>query len=531
MGIQGLRVYRHRGRYLVQYSLWDSSSRFGLDVLAGIPKADATREDFQNWLTKIRKWVENKMEELKENTDRDSMWVTEDQPRNGLFMELVYELDLDNLVVHIDTNPVYRLDHVPPPSLFLRMVGFDHYGNRAFTEKTPEEYRYNWSAPPPPPNDPAMAVYKNHTQQAGPVLIHDLLSVTESLSGVECSRVAFLEILVGHHMGTGDTGHILRVLETVSSRDRIPKEILPIVISALHPMIYPSRPVDCDDFLGFMWMTDDLCLRVTTHLDDEANLQSAMGELINHIAESKEKKGVVYGILFSIFHCVIMSIDLGAGGKCQHTSALPFLPSWYAYSRSTPGITALARLGNLLNFEMWADRLGNVEIFQSASPTIQAATMLSRMPEDICYMIAWYLYTPSDILAFMSLSPACKFVGMRMLKYPNVDGYRFLKPIPQPPRNTPSSGYASDSDGKWYNGTHFALLRSGGFEAVTEYDIIVEFGASPKFGNQKQYRGFVRFPILGGLTTPCLEYVVTSKDDRWNSRGTCMSAGQHHMTK
>jgi hypothetical protein len=63
---------------------------------------------------------------------------------------------------------------------------------------------------------------------------------------------------------------------------------------------------------------------------------------------------------------------------------------------------------------------------------VNKPTMLSKIPEEICYMIVWYLCSPVDILAFASLSPACETVAMRLLKCPHVDGLCLLKPILEP---------------------------------------------------------------------------------------------------
>jgi hypothetical protein len=161
------------------------------------------------------------------------------------------------------------------------------------------------------------------------------------------------------------TGNSLHVLESIPSRDLIPKGLFSVGLLSLHPMIFPCENVllaDYDDLPGFVRLTDNICLRTATHLNDEATLQGSMGELISHITastESKAGKGIVYGVLFSIFH-------LSAGGRCRGTAALPFLPSWYANTRSTPGITALARLGKLLHVEIEADHdLRRVDLVQT----------------------------------------------------------------------------------------------------------------------------------------------------------------------
>src|ERR1700722_4378887 len=111
MGTRGFVVYRHRGRYFARYNHWDSyPSGLGLTVLQGIPRPDATAEDFEKWLRVTREWLDSILDRLPkeledgngEEVEVDQLTVTSTQPTNDLFIEWVYELDLDHLVFHVD---------------------------------------------------------------------------------------------------------------------------------------------------------------------------------------------------------------------------------------------------------------------------------------------------------------------------------------------------------------------------------------------------------------------------------------------
>jgi hypothetical protein len=204
---------------------------------------------------------------------------------------------------------------------------------------------------------------------------------------------------------------------------------------------------------------------------------------------------------------------------------------WYAYTPSTPGITALARLGKLLDFDIEADhghRL--VKIIRSGSAAVYSENKTSRfstIPEEICYMIVLHLHDPMDILAFASLSPACRAVAMQILKYPYVDDYRLLKPIPQPPPEMPrTAGTAPRSwdersesgerSGNFYgnhdDGARFAFLNSSKFKVDAKSgNVVVKVGSSRKLPRQTQHSGRVCFPLLANAQSPNMWWVLKKR--------------------
>ena len=106
MGTHGYKVYRHKGRYYVYYNQCDSyPSIFGLEVLHEIPR-NVSKGEFEEWLRKTREYVYAQRDSQVLNDPNDgSNYVSGEQPENTLFIEWIYEIDLDNLVFHVDSQP------------------------------------------------------------------------------------------------------------------------------------------------------------------------------------------------------------------------------------------------------------------------------------------------------------------------------------------------------------------------------------------------------------------------------------------
>src|SRR6267154_3220532 len=354
MGSRGNKVYRHKGRYYVYYSPWDSyPSGFGLKVLHEIPR-NVSKEEFEEWVTKTREYVYAQRDSKVLNDPDDlTSYVSDKQPENDDFIEWIYEIDLDNLVFHVDSQPLFRLDNMPPDDVFRKAIAFDHFGHRAFFECAPVQFRYDWRAPPPTPSPDSLIAYNSCHVRSSTSTVHDLLDIPVALSSIERVRTTFMELLVTGRMTEYDVGHYVRVLKNVPDRDHIPQCMLELALYlvsfAVGPLIHsmdwwlcPPYDVDWD----FVWIRKDLCLRITTHLDDEDNLRASIGNLVDHINTKQGKVGTIYGIACSIFHCAIVRVDKDLQGTSfAHTRALPFLPSFYARKMATPGIEALSRLG------------------------------------------------------------------------------------------------------------------------------------------------------------------------------------------
>ena len=84
-------------------------------------------------------------------------------------------------------------------------------------------------------------------------------------------------------------------------------------------------------------------MHLATHPDNERNMQAAVASLVAEMVKRTDNpRGIIYGVVFSIFHCVVVRIDTQSGFTFKHSGALQFLPSFHADTPCTPGITALA---------------------------------------------------------------------------------------------------------------------------------------------------------------------------------------------
>jgi hypothetical protein len=122
MGTRGYRVYRHRGWYHVHYNHWDSypsgtdncstvdtndrilDSGLGVEVAGQIPRDS---ENYKRWLEALRQELDSQLEEMRGDDGPDgdhygdyNYAITRKQPCNDLFIEWIYEIDLDNEVFH-----------------------------------------------------------------------------------------------------------------------------------------------------------------------------------------------------------------------------------------------------------------------------------------------------------------------------------------------------------------------------------------------------------------------------------------------
>ncbi|KAI0274488.1 hypothetical protein BGY98DRAFT_884505, partial [Russula aff. rugulosa BPL654] len=228
-------------------------------------------------------------------------------------MEWTFEIDLDNLIFHVDNQPLFRLDNMPRDDVFLKFTSYDHFGHRALHEHTPAQYRYDWRAPPPSPLPELLAAYNSCNIRSSTSSVHDLLDVPVALSSIERVRIALVQLLVTKCMTEIGVGHDVRVLENVPDRDHIPQSMFQLALSLVNFAVGPPIPsLPCTPYgntCDFVWIREDVCLRITTHLDDEDNLRASIGDLVHHINTTPGKVGTIYGVACSIFHCAIVRMD------------------------------------------------------------------------------------------------------------------------------------------------------------------------------------------------------------------------------
>ncbi|KAI0074452.1 hypothetical protein K474DRAFT_1530592 [Panus rudis PR-1116 ss-1] len=332
-------------------------------------------EAFQRWLAATRKALDQykyfgeysyEESEDDESSEDDApsvkvdprfyaeMGVTKELDEDGLDCTIFF-MDLDNLAFTRWPSPIFRLDHMPPRDVFLRCCnGHDHYDNDDCARDTPQEYRFSYSSPPPKADAEMQTMYLGH-QAAQPVVpVAHLLSRSEALSSQEATRVRLLEVAVAAMMTMYPDAVVVQKASGLKDRDSLPPKHIGccslLVQLAVNPsyFVFGSRtkrevPPCCDTHEW--WIRKHICVSLTTHLNDEDNLRDSVARVVQKVL-ARDGPDVTYGVAFDLLRIVIIRVDRQTK-KFTHTEALQFTPSRYAESPSTPGIEALARLGNL----------------------------------------------------------------------------------------------------------------------------------------------------------------------------------------
>ncbi|TCD69319.1 putative NRPS-like protein biosynthetic cluster [Steccherinum ochraceum] len=127
MGTRGYIMYRYKKRFVARYNHWDSyPDGLGLDLLEEIPCYPV---GFEKWLESMKEFCQNLFDahDSKSKGNREisaEEWEVNDAATpNDIMIEWTYEMDLDNLVFHIDGEPMFRLDCMPTAEGFVEYIG------------------------------------------------------------------------------------------------------------------------------------------------------------------------------------------------------------------------------------------------------------------------------------------------------------------------------------------------------------------------------------------------------------------------
>lgn len=436
--------------YFNKYNHLDSCPK-GL----GVEMLDSMR--YPNWIESRRKQLGEILDKLDDGyvEDDPATTLTKHPPRNDLFIEWIYEIDLDRNIFHINGIPFFSLDCIPDSTAFLEYVTKDHYGHITCSPKCPPEQRYKRSAPPLV-DDSDITTYQSLVCTGTQMALSELLAISDALSPDEHIRVSLLETMIGQCMVREDVVNIIHNLELIPSPCKFTNDSWFTASSMANftfvPQIFDSEVTVSHPALNveekFTWVREDTVLYISTHLDDERCLRDALSRLINTILEEKDSPGDYFGVAFSIFHCAIIKVvKTEHTTTFSHTVALEFLPSWYADSPSTPGITALARLGYRIDRKLFVrateifrrmgtgDNKGCAEDEKSlaqgaddASPSIGC----QMLPPELWWEVSLNLGLP-DLLTFGLVSKSCRQVASMVLRYPHICGYRLVTAAKEKP--------------------------------------------------------------------------------------------------
>jgi hypothetical protein len=279
--------------------------------------------------------------------------------------------------------------------------------------------------------------------------VHELLRVPMDLSSIERARTTLVEVLVTQCMAKRGVGHGVRVLESVPDRDHISQSMLELALSLVNFAVGPPIPslpcIPRINTLDFIWIRKDVCLRITTHLDDEGNLQASIGDLVHHIDTTQDTAGTVYGVACSIFHCAIVRADKDERGTSfAHTPALQFLPSFYAKKIYTPGIEALSRLGCQSNGVEFLTAISEAYNLPHITHNELSGTrsLAAKVPVEVWTNIGRFITLPTDLVNLASISPRAMSAAADLARYPWVLEFRLVdvvgsaSPVPETTEST-----------------------------------------------------------------------------------------------
>ncbi|OAX34814.1 hypothetical protein K503DRAFT_723914 [Rhizopogon vinicolor AM-OR11-026] len=477
MGTRGYYVYRYRNIYFVYYANSDSYPRsLGITMLQSMRQPNAIakeRQRFREISDKLRDPSHPRVsQELRrERFDEGLDFIpVKNRLQNDVWIEWIYEIDLDRNIFHINGIPFYSLECLPDDEDFIDYISKDHHGNLACSRRCPPEHRYKKPAPPIV-SDSDLATYESLECTGHNVALSHLLAINDTLSPDEHIRVSLLETMIGQCMVRSkdvgkddwpDVGQMTCDIEIAIDHNTLTDKEWMTACSMANLAFIPQIFDDICEYIfhpklrrmEFTWVREDTVVCIATHLDDERCLQASISRLINAILEQKNSPGDYFGVAFSVYHCAIVKVVKGAHTTTfSHTAVLQFLPSFNAYSPSTPGITALAYLGYRVDPALfvsaakvcawWMPRYGHKHK-QSRSLSQRADEVpphidCAALPFEIWGKIALHLDL-YDVLVFGCVSKLFREVASMVLRYPHVCGYRLVA-VPTRKPESLRSGY------------------------------------------------------------------------------------------
>ncbi|KAF4565665.1 hypothetical protein EYR40_002265 [Pleurotus pulmonarius] len=437
---------------------------------------------YRDWLDRMREEYERFLNDP-DAAAADDIQVSDSRRCTDLLIEYAYEIDLDDEVFWVNGMPMFRLDCMPTTQMFLAVLNLDDFGHCVTNVNMPTKHAYQIVMPPEPSSED-LASYESlqlltppSASPSTPICtdVYELLGVSETPSPPDLVRIRLYEIIVGTMMSEAEYFSSLLAFTATrntpsSSRPFIIQTARNLVLRAFLPMVFDTemklsveswaqKLEKCDkeggDGVRTLWLKPDVCFRAGFHLDHNDNLRAAVGGLVRDIHQTSKAKGIVYGIICSLFHCVIVKVDLGAS-SFRHSSALQFFPSRFTESLSTPGIDALIRLAS-----QYDDTLGEVALSESpyhSDALHHVPTHVDKLPPELIAKITPYIHDLMSLLAFATLNDNTRIQVSRKLSFPFIGNYRLIQVDHAADKAQPS--------GALYSGRFVALNANGWREQV-----------------------------------------------------------------
>ncbi|KAI0072934.1 hypothetical protein K474DRAFT_288398 [Panus rudis PR-1116 ss-1] len=441
MGSHSIMVYIHRDRWFSRrYKSDGSPGVLGVQIIEKIPTQP---ESFRKWLNNIRKTLDKEYETAKVKSIYN-------HPPDYSDVTFIYSLDLDDLSFNYHTVPMFQLDHMPPHDVFLAGIHhIDEYGSLSPPRgEIFAEYLY----PPPtyPPKAQSSLQKAYFESQRGIVSSSDLLSRPTQLSNREATRVGFLEVAVASMMSKL-VGGVLTQLATSPPKERTRfskrhTDYASLLIQlAINPTHYvslherddiPGPPDDAAD--AEWWIRQHISVRFVTHLDDAGNLRNCVAGIVQKILKHDGPQ-ITYGVLFDLLRVVLVCVDRSTQ-TFTHTEALQFIPDRFGTSPSTPGIEALARLGDIaaaddLMFYLrhWRKVYTHPRHHDWSMTTyiararrramVTPAKRRIHLPLELWTFVASYISSGLDLTNFALASHMTASAALSSMKYPQIGAF------------------------------------------------------------------------------------------------------------
>ncbi|KAI0690805.1 hypothetical protein BC835DRAFT_161848 [Cytidiella melzeri] len=193
-------------------------------------------------------------------------------------------------------------------------------------------------------------------------------------------------------MQSASSGQILPYTRTLAGK------LVAITIFPVHVFSPYKFPTWQDRRSDFWWPRPHICVSYASHLHDRDNREVAIATLVEHIKTKLRRAPITFGIAFSFFHCVVVRVGSTDTPSVAHTDALQFLPSFYATEPSTPGLSALVRLGNLSASDDSLLFHSALESMWWAGPSLRLRTQETTSVSDLSSSSIPLLHLPLEVI-------------------------------------------------------------------------------------------------------------------------------------
>lgn len=350
-------VLRREGRFLLLVSKADQ--RLLLDTL--LPR-NTTPDGLDRWVRIVKPLLhsyyqdfldQHKLEVLN-GTEflfyPDDGWMVSvsDSYESYSSRHVTLEFDLDHMLLLYGRFPVCHLDRPPPRNLWRIFQRCNRtyaaFAYWRFYEEMPGKFVFDLGRlQAPRVENTQLVFYERHFDKSRIVTTpRDILSAPEKLSGCEETRLHFAAMHAEFYVQE-KLRLIYQDIAFVDSWKNIGwngREIACLLAAVtLVPLHILGPPSDKDNSPWhrmfsqaaneFWYIRKHICVTLATHLSDERNAQYHISRLVQAILSTSDQgrnaRKVVYGVVFSLFHCIVVRVDTGVTGTFTRTELLEFL--------------------------------------------------------------------------------------------------------------------------------------------------------------------------------------------------------------